>query len=166
MATLTQQSWLADVVAGFATGVDERQHRSSNAMDAELQWRRLERDLSLLARLPDNWDMGGATSPSPEVLASVAALLEMLRTDTAHMPPSRVVASPNGSIVLEWQTPFGYSEIEIAEPYHGDCMYTDDAGEMEHGEVAWSPRQMNADDLTTERFHRFSSGSAASTWAT
>ena len=70
-----------------------------------------------LSKLPEDWDGLGAKQPKPEVIDSILALVSL------RGGPSRIVASPSGSIVLEWQAPGIRLEVEVTEPYHAECTW-------------------------------------------
>ena len=71
-----------------------------------------------LSKLPEDWDGLGAKQPKPEVIDSILALVSL------RGGPSRIVVSPSGSIVLEWQTPGIRLEVEVTEPYRAECTWS------------------------------------------
>lgn len=111
----------------------------------EQQWAECIADLRRLRSLPEDWDGEGATPPRPEVVDSVEELLLELRSDNFRNkqtqttpPPSRIVASHNGSVVVEWQLEGGvYYEVECAEPYRAESMTVILDQEAIHKEMVW-----------------------------
>jgi hypothetical protein len=97
----------------------------STSVESEFdrQWTERAADLRRIRSLRDDWDGEGAEAPRPEVVDSVEDLLELLRRNQSLPPPSRVVASPNGSVIIEWQMEGGaYREAECSEPYRAEWM--------------------------------------------
>lgn len=87
------------------------------------QWSERITNLRRLRSLRDNWDSEGAEAPRPEVVDSIEVLFGSLRSDRSLPPPSRIVASPSGSVIIEWQIERGtYLEAECSEPYHAEWM--------------------------------------------
>ena len=69
--------------------------------------------LQRVAELADDWDGEGAMAPKPPIVANARQTLEHLQ-ELDLLTPSRIAAGPNGAIVIEWQHPSGYFEIEVA----------------------------------------------------
>lgn len=87
------------------------------------QWTERTADLKRLRSLRDNWDGEGAEAPRPEVVDSIEVLFGSLRSAGSWPPPSRIDASPNGSVIIEWQIERDtYLEAECSEPYRAEWM--------------------------------------------
>jgi hypothetical protein len=55
-------------------------------------------------------------------------------------PPVRIAASPNGNIILEWQSENNvYLEAEIVEPFHVEWMLEQPFHLTQHWEESWMP---------------------------
>ena len=68
-------------------------------------------------RLEDDWDGLGGSAPLAGVVDTAFALLTAFQKHPDVEAPSRVIASPSGSVIFEWQTPDGHRlEAEISEP--------------------------------------------------
>lgn len=114
----------------------------STSFESELdrQWANLTEELRHIRSLGNNWDEEGAQGPEPQVVDSVEDLFMLLRNNLSLPPPSRVVASPNGSVVVEWQIGDGrYMEVECSEPYRAEVMYVTPGMPTIHEEEIWEP---------------------------
>ena len=73
-------------------------------------------------RLVDDWDGLGATAPDQDVIESAKIFLSLKRKRDPESPPSRVLATPDGSVIFEWQSGSTIFEVEIDAPGHANCM--------------------------------------------
>ena len=105
----------------------------------ERQWRERFDDLALIRSFMDDWDGEGALAPTPELVDSVSELLKLLRNKRDFSPPSRIVAAPLGSIIVEWQTTQIYFEAEISTPYRAEWMFELPDSNFEHFDESWEP---------------------------
>ena len=122
-----------------ASGVDPEVLATSSGSQTATAWRRGIEDLLAMRALPDDWDGLGAEAPPRDVIDSAIDLVRTRRNDPDAPPPVRIVSSPNGSVVLEWQMAGAYYEAEIAEPYHAEWMFEPPGGPAEHWEEDWTP---------------------------
>ena len=81
----------------------------------DVEWRDHFDELNQLAALQTNWDGEGAEGPSRVVMRSVENLLGRLYS-LNEPPPSRIVATPDGTVVIEWQDNLVYRECEVVDP--------------------------------------------------
>ncbi len=90
---------------------------SSREFFLEGLWaQRLERLLSIRS-LREDWDGDGAGAPIPEVVDAAIYFLDRIHHSEDLPIPDRIVPSPNGTVVIEWQLPpHTYLEAEIATP--------------------------------------------------
>ena len=102
-------------------------------------WNRCIEDLLKMPGLPDGWDGSDAVAPRADIVDSAIALINLLQDDPEALPPSRVVASPNGTIILEWQMGPDYMEAEVIEPYHAECLLHRPGKPEAYWEIPWSP---------------------------
>lgn len=79
-------------------------------------WNHCLRQIVSIRSLGENWDGAGARPIRDLLIKTANLLLEKLRTANTDIPPSRIVATPSGSILFEWHTQDGYIEAEIEEP--------------------------------------------------
>lgn len=104
------------------------------------KWAAAAKELLSLSRLRDDWDGPGSTAPRPDVLRSAFEIFRALR-DNGSPAPSSVVASPNGAVVITWETATSYREAEIAEPYQISWMAEREVRPTRHWEEDWSRLQ-------------------------
>lgn len=104
------------------------------------QWSERMADLLRIESLRDNWDGEGAEAPLPELVDSLVELLSTFRAEQTAPPPSRVVASPIGSVVIEWQLEDNvYAELECSEPYRAEWMLEVPNEQTTHWPQSWEP---------------------------
>ena len=95
-------------------------------------WDRRLEDLLSIRSLRDDWDGDGAEAPIPELMDTAIALLGWFRR-SGHFPvPSRIVPSPNGTVVIEWESPDMYLEAEITTPSTVEWMEQKEGQEPQH----------------------------------
>lgn len=114
----------------------------STSFESEIdrQWSDQIMQLRRIRSMRDDWDGEGAEAPKPEVVDSVEDLLLQIREDQSAPPPSRIVASPDGALVIEWQLGNdGYVEMECSEPYRAEWMIELLDRPPVHQEHSWMP---------------------------
>ena len=89
------------------------------SFEERLLWDERLRDLARLGELEDDWDGLGASAPEQEALRRALLLVKTLEATGSPPcpPPSRVMALPDGAILLEWQNGSSYFEIEVGPDY-------------------------------------------------
>jgi ribosomal protein L30/L7E len=87
-----------------------------------VKWEQVIDSLYKMFLLKNDWDGMGADAPYLDVIASAIELMERVRSRHGWPPPSRAVATSNGSVILEWQTPRKSLDIEIERPGHAEWM--------------------------------------------
>jgi hypothetical protein len=112
---------------------------SSKESYIEREWVLRSRELQSLRKLEDNWDGNGAEAPLPELIENAIEFFAFYRESRKVSPPDRIVASPNGSIVFEWQSADTYMEVEIEEPYTAEWMIEQPGQEAVFLEETWEP---------------------------
>ncbi len=85
-------------------------------------WKERTDDLLRIRRIKHDWDGLGAEAPDSALVDSAISLLEKLRRESDLAPPTRIVATPAGTVLFEWQYDDGYEEAEIVEPYRAEWM--------------------------------------------
>ena len=81
----------------------------------ENEWRARFDDLVWIGTLQPNWDGEGAEGTSSVLLWSVENLLRRMYKQQ-EAPPSRIVATPDGTVLIEWQDQHAYRECEVVDP--------------------------------------------------
>jgi hypothetical protein len=86
-------------------------------------WRAMLAAVDRLRDLGDDWDGAGAERPSAELVDSARGLALVFQG--RNLPaPSRVVASPEGSVILEWQFDDGtYAEVDVVRPFYAEVLW-------------------------------------------
>ena len=104
----------------------------------ENEWRARFRDIDQITLLQENWDGEGAEIPNYALLQSVKDLLHRMYS-RQEPPPSRIMPTPDGTIVIEWQAQQTYRECEVAEPYHAEWFVRYPDGTSVAWEESWLP---------------------------
>ncbi len=85
-------------------------------------WKERTDDLLRIRSTEHDWDGLGAEAPDDALVDSAISLLKMLRRESDMPPPTRIVATPGGTVLFEWQYDGVYIEAEIVEPYCAEWM--------------------------------------------
>ncbi len=80
-------------------------------------WETCFNQLKSIRALQDDWDGAGSEPISGEIVDSVHNILSQLSKKHFDDPPDRIIASPSGSIIIEWHDRNSYIGAEIEEPY-------------------------------------------------
>lgn len=72
----------------------------------------IEAQFAHLRTLGPDWDGMDAAQPRPETIDRAERLVRHTRRSRGK--PSRITATPNGTIVVEWQKDGSYLEAELA----------------------------------------------------
>jgi hypothetical protein len=107
-------------------------------------WEQQEDRLLELRRLPDNWDDEGGRAPAPDVAARVSQLLREFRLVGTHPAPSRIVPTPDGGLILEWQMPGLFATLEITQPFSGAWLIQRDGEEAEFRVETWAEQPLQS----------------------
>ena len=79
-------------------------------------WDDVCEELRSLKSLGQDWDGLGAAAPRPDCVESAIAWAESAERVPMAVVPNSVNAAPGGEVVLTWQRPGVYHEVEFAEP--------------------------------------------------
>ena len=91
---------------------------STSLVSARLSdWEALAEAMRAIERLEDDWDDLGSSAPTQEVSASAFVFFDWLRQWDPTNPPDRILASPTGSYIFEWQPEGMVVEAEIQDPW-------------------------------------------------
>lgn len=101
-------------------------------------WKKAIGKLYAMFTLGDDWDGDGSPAPARPILVSAIELARTLHAP-GFPPPTRVVATPSGTIGLEWQRPGAYMEAEVVTAYRSDWMRIADGRPPEHWVVSGGP---------------------------
>jgi hypothetical protein len=85
------------------------------SIDTDESWCQCLDQLESLRLLADNWDGDGAI-PIPQEIADTAECYVLELRRSGHAPPTAIVASPAGNVVIEWDSVTRYVEAEIEAP--------------------------------------------------
>jgi hypothetical protein len=114
---IRKEDWLKE--AGEANGAataPARLHAAYGERKAAADagpWESAVQKMVAFQELEDDWDGQGAQAPTYEILCSAIGLAYTFHQQGVD-PPSRVVPTPEGSVVFEWQDPDGtYAEVEV-----------------------------------------------------
>lgn len=117
------------------------------------QWQDRIDDLIHIRSLHDNWDGEGAVAPQPELVDSLELFFGYIRAGDFLPPPSRIAASNQGTVVVEWQLENGhYLEAECDQPFHADWMSEVPNEPPLHWEESWRP--LSNQHISTARLYR------------
>lgn len=108
-------------------------------------WKIIYQTLARLMALETNWDGEGADAPNPLIVVSVNHLLAYLQKTAWNNPPSRVVPTSDGGVLIEWQSTGFYREVEVLEPFVGEVMTVVGGHTSSHDKWRWDPHPQ-ADD--------------------
>ena len=123
---IAEQTWLEEARQMDRSSAPQTRMQAVRGGQREVQdagpWEPAVAKMVEFQHLGDNWDGLGAPAPSRELLVSAIGLAYTLK-DKGIDPPSRVVASLEGSVTLEWHDPSGtYIEVEIVRPFYAEVM--------------------------------------------
>jgi hypothetical protein len=114
------------------------------------QWQRGFLALSKFVSLDADWDGEGAAAPDVDIVNSVAALLAQLKAARLSDPPSRVLPTPDGGVLVEWQGNGYYRELEVFKSFEGEVMTVLPDREPFHGDWHWGLTELVADPLNQQ----------------
>ena len=121
------------VQAEPSVAVDIQRHFENLQPKPAGSWQQSLQSLQRLSALKDDWDGDGAAAPAAELVASAKKTMEQLRQH--GMPaPSRVTAGPDGTILIEWQEPGSYLEIEVMAAERAEWMMIRPGIPTQHGD--------------------------------
>lgn len=129
---------------GLSTSIETEDGWSSR-MEGLLQ------ELKHFRLFKNNWDGEGAEAPQAELVDNAIDFLNFLQNQRILPPPTRVVASPVGNIILEWQFEYDvYLEAEIVEPFQVEWMLEQPFHPTQHWNETWMPdyTKQRSRDLT------------------
>jgi hypothetical protein len=95
-------------------------------------WDKAIRIMHTMLSLSDDWDGMGAIAPSRDIVFSALELGSAHRASRDFPAPTRVTATPSGTIGLEWQQPSVYTEVEIVASREFDWMQIKDGEPAKH----------------------------------
>ena len=101
----------ATALFGYASGARE-----------DNQWQRAIGALHAMLSYRNDWDGMGSPAPDRDFVAGAINLLNQLKRRPGWPAPTRVAATPAGTIGVEWQQPGFYMEAEIVGPDRTEWM--------------------------------------------
>lgn len=96
----------------------------------EIEWQQSVFRLQEIENLDADWDGEGAEKIDYDIIRSAEALFE--RLSSTSVPPSRIVPTQDGAIVIEWHNNGAYTEAEIETPYLVEWMHRSPQGTISH----------------------------------
>ncbi len=96
--------------------------RSRASEDRDAAWKKSIRMIHGMLALNDDWDGMGAKAPSSALIFYAMEMAEAKLRTCDYPAPTRVTATPAGTIGLEWQQGSTYTEAEIVAPYKSEWM--------------------------------------------
>lgn len=108
-------------------------------------WLKIRHQLGQLASLEENWDGDGASPLDEAIIESVECWFDSLQHAKTNAP-TRIVADPDGAVVVEWLEADSYYEVEFSVPYKGEWMFRHKDEEARHGEFDLAPQFAFGDD--------------------
>jgi hypothetical protein len=107
--------------------------------ESRRSWSRIIDDLLAMYAMRDNWDGLGAEAPGSDLLRSTIDLVCLLKEEPEIPVPSRIIPTPIGTVLLEWQTARQYLEWEVTRPYTAECMSKESGKPARHWTFDWCP---------------------------
>lgn len=75
-------------------------------------WQAVIGELSAFRALTDDWDGDGSLAPKSEVIDAAMSKALQLQNEV-HVPPDRVIAGVNGTVIFEWLVMDKIKQIEV-----------------------------------------------------
>ena len=101
------------------------------------RWSIIEKRIRSFADLRDDWDGLDSEAPELDVIVSAQELVAFLKSDMDSPTPSRVVPTPGGGVLFEWQLSGEYIEAEISEARRVDWMVQQSNNRPSHFTWSW-----------------------------
>jgi hypothetical protein len=102
------------------------------------KWKKAIGRLYAMMSLTDNWDGEGSPAPDVGIVVSAIELAYALR-GLDYPAPTRVMATPSGTVGFEWQQSGVYTETEIVTSYRSEWMRIRDGEPPEHWVISGRP---------------------------
>lgn len=117
---------------------------SDIADEKEAAWFNRRMELEALYNLEFDWDGEGADPLSKGLIDSAIQYFKNLHSKKQMPPPSRIIATQDGEIIIEWQFDGMYIEATISQPYLAEWMIVHPDGQVKHFDISWMPPQSNS----------------------
>lgn len=116
---------------------------SSSSSETNLRniekWRSVSDEVSRFSNLQYDWDGLNADAQDPEIVETALRLIDDF-CKNGYPPPTSWIATPSGTVGLEWYTRKNYLEIEIVTPSLIEWMTVDQNERAEHGSWNYFPK--------------------------
>jgi hypothetical protein len=130
-----KEGWLKEAGEANGAAAPARLHPANGERKAAADagpWEPAVQKMVAFQNLGDDWDGPGAQPPSYELLCSAIGLAYTLCQQGID-PPNRVVPTPEGSVVFEWQDPDGtYTEVEVVGWLSAEVMLIEPGTPAQH----------------------------------
>ncbi|MCU7883956.1 MAG: hypothetical protein KZQ82_07110 [Candidatus Thiodiazotropha sp. (ex Lucinoma annulata)] len=107
-------------------------------------WLLRHNELNMISKLLPDWDGLGADVPNSDLYDTAVDLFNHLGKSNWEEPPSRILPSPEGTIIFEWTIDGMYLEAEICEPWCIEWMQDEEGADPEYWSQCWRPRKNDA----------------------
>jgi hypothetical protein len=141
MTTLLDEQWTSygtSFPAMSAPSASRFGCEARQAEDRDSEWRRIIRKVYRMLALRDDWDGLGAKAPLVAIVIHAIRLAEGKLRTRDYPAPTRVVATPAGTIGFEWQQGAIYTEAEVVGPDQSEWMQLVPGFAPKH----WTEREM------------------------
>jgi hypothetical protein len=116
----------------------------------DAKWRSVSDEVSRFSNLQYDWDGLNADAQDPEIVETALRLIDLL-SKKGYPAPSAWVATPSGTVGLEWHAGKNYLEIEVVTPSLIEWMTVDKNEKAEHGSWNYFPKLYDPDSNTDFR---------------
>lgn len=107
---------------------------SQDHYDPANVWRKRIMSLANLATLEPDWDGEDAIPPEAAAIKNAVRLMYHFRS-VGTPPPSRIAATLDGGVLIEWQEQNRYIEFEVTDSNSVEWVIIEDNGQPVHGEI-------------------------------
>ena|SRR3989338_4956505 len=109
---------------------------SSDFNHTESAWNDKFNDLNNLFELEDNWDGEGAIAPDPGIISAANALLSKIKFENRIIPPTRITASLDGTVFIDWENVDSREQLEFLSPDEAEWSFIGDNILPQHGAIS------------------------------
>lgn len=112
----------------------------------EMKWKSVFEQIRSISFLEPNWDGEDSEAIDPALIESLTALLKRIKLNSLLQAPDRVLATQDGSLIVEWQFSNCILELESDTPGMGEFMLTPEDGETTFKELIWEQPSPSFDE--------------------
>lgn len=123
--------------------------------DEQYKWLGIFSRLSNYKNMNQGWDGENAPAPSKEVIDSIIYYLKLLKSNSKFSAPDKALISPDGEVIIEWQSSQSIMELESSIPGYGEWMITP----IEEGEPIFTQTKWESNDTIRSTYMSSSTSS-------